>query len=203
MAAAAVKKSPTGEQKPKTGAVEAIGSHPVFYALTLIIVAGVLAFYFAIVPAVRALQPGGASSVDDAIAARAALNTTVSAQLAVIDKVASISTEDRHKISLSLPSEQDVPGMISELAGIASSSGVVISGMDLTATDSKLAPDVPSGVKPLDIVLNVQGVQYVNLRAFLANVEHNLRLIDFHGITVSPSVGVASVNFRTYYVTAP
>jgi len=194
------------EKKPenqRSGLRLAIGAHPALWSFVSIGAVTALLFVMVIVPGVRALQPGGSASIVDAQAKRDQAAATSASREELIDKVAGISAADKGRIRESIPAEQDVPGMITQLAGLTRAAGVALVGMDLTVTDTKLPSAVPTAVRSLDVALNIAGAPYDRIKLFLKNVEQEVRLMDFHGMTYTPASLTASVNVRSYFIPTP
>jgi Tfp pilus assembly protein PilO len=200
---------PEGTPKPIKGKTTTtltmkIGSHPIVYSVMVILAAGAVIFFFAIVPLVRLLQPGGSASVSDAKAKNEAVKSRLDSEKKVIGTVATISESDRRLLSYALPAEADTPGLAVQLNAIAVKSGVKLSSLDMTvpAEAAGVATGMPLSVQPLDIVMSIDNAPYDKMKIFLFNLQNSLRLIDVRTLTFAPSADTVSVEARTYFITS-
>lgn len=179
-----------------------IGSHPIVYSVMAILAAGAVLFFFAVVPLVRMLQPGGAASVSDAQAKSDAIRLQLNSQKKVIGSVAAISESDRKLLAYALPAEADTPGLSVQLHAIAVKSGLKLSSLDMSipAAVSGEAGGAPLSVQPLDITMTLDNVSYDTMKLFLTNMQNSLRLLDVRTINFAPSANSISVEARTYFI---
>lgn len=179
-----------------------IGSHPVVYSVMAIVAAGAVFFFFAVVPLVRLLQPGGAASVADAWTKNEAARLLLNSEKKVIGNVAAISESDRHLLAYALPPEADTPGLAVQLNAIAVKSGIKLSSLDMTipASVSGVAGGAVLSVQPIDIIMTLDNASYDTMKIFLANMQNSLRLMDVRTISFAPSANSVSVEARTYFI---
>jgi Tfp pilus assembly protein PilO len=187
----------SNEPKATPVAVLRIGTHPIVYAVTVIIVAGVVTFFFAVTPSVKALQTGGKASIADARVKMQEAESKIGAQKKLVENAALVSQEDRKLLNFALPTEQDIPGLYIQISNILRTSGLRFSGMDVSE-----APDDPNQklVKGLNISVTLDNVTYDQVKLLMNNFENSLRMMDLHEISFTPSSHSASLSLRTYYL---
>ncbi len=193
---------PASVAKPAPVLVLRVGSHPLVYAAFFIMATAGLVFFLLIVPAVRALQPGGDASTADANDRYAAAVSRLEAEKKVIGNVASLTREQRDLLAFALPAEADTPGLSVLLHAIAASAGVRITGIDASnpAPSEGAGAKVPAGLLPVDVAVSVDGLAYAQVKLFLAAVDDSLRLMDVRSMNYSPGSNAASFDVRTYYL---
>lgn len=186
-----------GEQKATPVLVLRIGSHPVVYAVMVVLAVGAALFFFSITPAVKALQAGGKASIVDARVKMDEAEKRIGAQKKLVENAALVSEEDRKLLSFALPTEQDIPGLYIQISNILRVSGLRFTGMDVSE-----APDDPNQklVKGLNISVSLDGVTYDQVKLLMNNFENSLRMMDLHEVSFTPSSKSASLSLRTYYL---
>lgn len=107
-----------------------------------------------------------------------------------------IPKSDLDRLTQFLPNESDVPSMMVALEELAEGAG-----MQLIAVDSNPRKDpVMPNIGAVDVALSVAGGDYPRLRAFLRNLESNLRMFDVTALTFQTTSGTFALNIRAYYV---
>jgi hypothetical protein len=185
-------------RKPFAVAVLRIGSHPLVYAVTFIIVVGALVFFLAIVPLVRMLQSGGAASVADAEGRNRVAQNTLDGEKKLANSLAAISSDDQALLAYALPSEPDEPGLAIILRSLAAKSGVKMSSFDISPQAA--SGTTPATVGQVSITMSLDLVSYDRLKLVLTNIEDSLRIFDLENYAYSPASGSVSINFVTYYL---
>ena len=193
--------SPENKIKVKSGSgiARVLGGHPVFFSLLTLVIVAAPIFVMLVVPAVKAMQVGGTSSVGEAKSKLELQKKLLADEERLVSAAVGLTAVDRAKINSIIPSESDVPGLVVILGAIAKESDVILTGIDFTLSDAKSQSDLPSQIKPMEIALNVGDSNYERLKIFLANLEADLRLFDVRSITATPTDGNATVELRTYY----
>jgi hypothetical protein len=190
------------EDKRLSPFVMRIGSHPIAYSVTAILAAGTVAFFLAIVPLVRMMQPGGSASVSDALAKNEAAQAKFESQKKAVSAIAGISEEHRKMIAYALPEEPDTPGLAVQLNALVSQSGLKLTNIDMIAapSDSSGIDAGGSSVNVMNVVVSVDGINYDKMKILLSNIESSLRLLDVRTLNFSPSSAAVTLEMRTYYI---
>lgn len=94
-----------------------------------------------------------------------------------------------------LPSVPDTSGAVSQISGAAELTGLAGAKLRLTNISSRVLEIRPSGdelirgVGVIELAAHVSG-SYEELKAFIKNIETNIRLMNIKDITVSPAAGL-------------
>jgi hypothetical protein len=104
---------------------------------------------------------------------------------------------------LFLPTKNpDLSNFINNLASIAAQSGVTLSGFQTTDAPLK-APN--NAIQSLDVSFTSSG-SYLSMKAFLLNMQNNLRLMDIYSVSMNAAQASAGtpilqfqVKLRTYF----
>lgn len=179
-----------------------MGAHPVVYSVVVILAIGLSAFFLAIVPFVRMLQPGGSASVSDARTKNESAKALLDSQKKIVSSIAAIPQADRDLLAYALPSEADTPGLSVQLNSIAVNSGVKLTRLDMTAAIEATGSGslIPQSVQPINIVMSVDGISYDKLKILLSNIDNSLRLLDVRTLSFTPGANSISLELRTYFI---
>ncbi len=115
-----------------------------------------------------------------------------------------ISTEQLSLLQRALPNEKDVPQLMVDVPALIEKLGLAVSGFDINeSTFIPAAGQKDSGtIRRLDISITVNGIEtYPQLKAFLAAIEQNLRILDISSISYRPTTQNYSLILTTYYTT--
>ena len=135
--------------------------------------------------------------------------------------------EKIENLSKLLPQEEDIPGIFVQLQKLAEQNNFVLGNIDITPalkepTPGTPAPEtdagqeeepsrpnhqpdgtvaIPKGVHELSVSFVIAGGDYDNLKSFLTDLEHNIRLFDIYDISFGAvTEGPYTINMRTYYL---
>jgi len=191
----------SGNNEPAPVLVVRIGSHPIVYSVTTILALGALLFFFAVTPAVRALERGGKASLADAEDAKNSALELLNFRKQLVGNADAVSESDRSLLAYALPAEPDIPGLSVQIATMAKGAGVVLVGFDASQnTDDAAAANMGSKVVPLDLTMSFSGVNYELMKILLSNVENSLRIMDVTNANFSPEGNSANLTVRTYFL---
>ena len=114
------------------------------------------------------------------------------------------ATELRNNLSLVLPREEAVPGIINQVQGIAKATGVTIEGVNvevLPLEHSKTGP-VAEPYGSFRVSVRTMG-NYEAIRSYVQSLETNIRIIDIDSVAISGggTKGPIKADFvlKTYY----
>jgi len=175
-----------------------IGSHPLIYSIVVILAVGAATFFFAIVPLVRMIQPGGKASVVDAQTALNSVQNILAAQKKLANAASSLSTDERDTLAYALPGTPDAPGLSIILKSLANASGLRLSSFDISEPPSVDGAAASVGIAEISLSLDL--VTYDRLKIFLQETENSLRLFDLKTLTFSPGTGSAGIQLESYYL---
>jgi Tfp pilus assembly protein PilO len=155
----------------------------VFGSVILIVAAGVVFFSF-VVPKSREIQ--------ELRSERHALvefvnekNDAVGQVSELLNKYKSISAL-QETLSASLPTEEDVPGIVNQLQGLANLSGVVIDSLSLQFLSIR-AQDNTATIEPVGTLRATVGIKgdYNSIKEYISLLETNIRIIDLNSMQIS------------------
>jgi hypothetical protein len=190
--------SATSRERPSRVVVLRIGSHPLIYSVVVILAVGAAAFFLAVVPLVRMIQPGGKAAVEDAQAALTTAQNTLAVQKKLADAASSLSTDERDMLAYALPATPDAPGLSIILKSLANASGLKLSSFDISEPPPTDGAATSVGTAEISLALDL--VTYDRLKIFLLAAENSLRLFDLKTLTFSPGTGSAGIQLQTYYL---
>lgn len=121
--------------------------------------------------------------------------TTIINNIASLMKQYSDNASAITQFSYVVPATKSPAELVSTIQALASQNGLTLNSIALTQT--QLSQDQnPYAAQPVEIALTGS---YLALRAFLAALEHNTRLIDISSIDANPTAGnSASIGFRIH-----
>jgi len=167
-----------------------------------LLVAGAILFFTFTLPAfteIRELR-GEREALISVRDAGLQTSRTVDRLLAEFSSVSSI----QRNISLALPAEEEVPGVINQLQGIAKLSGVVIESLDIELLPIRpvVEGELIEPVGKLRITIGLLG-NYEGIKSYLSLVETNIRVIDVSSIRVDGGTESSVLKYNivvdTYY----
>ncbi len=153
----------------------------ILISLTLFIGA-IIIFSSLLIPVYREIQElrGEKISLENLLKAEEQSVVTASRLLAESRDFASL----KDSLSLVLPLDENIPGLINQLQGIAKISGVAIESLALEQLPLK--PAVKESVEPLGTIrvsLRLRG-SYESVKLYLQFLETNIRIIDVNSLSV-------------------
>lgn len=166
------------------------------------LIGAIIFFSSAVAPEYKNIQQlrGEKQSLDAVVGEEERLINTASQLLNEYQNAANL----RDNLSLVLPREEALPGMINQIQGIARSTGVTIEGINvenLPLTHSE-ASSIVEPVGNFKATVRVKG-SYEALRSYIQSLETNVRIIDVDSMAVSGGGGAgpltANLVLRTYY----
>jgi len=86
-------------------------------------------------------------------------------------------------LSMALPTEEDLPGLINQLNGIANTTGIVIKTLDIQTLPNRSA-NVDGAIGPIGTInlsLDVIG-SYESIKTYIDALETNIRIIDVQSL---------------------
>lgn len=108
-----------------------------------------------------------------------------------------------------LPSSSDLPNLYYTLEQLASNANYRLLSTNVSLPsdknksnaelDTPIGVDEPKKIKRVDIILNLEGSGYSNLKKFIDSVENNLRLFDIKSVSYDPAKITISINLVGYY----
>ncbi len=156
--------------------------------------------YFGLVhPVLSAFRDAGRYDV----AAKRALLTEREARLAELEALqrqyATVARTDSDRLERFLPTDADVPAVITALEELSRLAGLQLLAVDTNPRKDSV-PGLPS-VGATDVAVSLAGGDYPKFKALLRNLEGSLRLFDVTAIAFQQS-GTYSLNLRTYHLLA-
>jgi Tfp pilus assembly protein PilO len=173
----------------------------VFGSIALIIIAGIVFISF-IIPKTKEIQSLRSE--------RSALVKTLSEKEAVVQEaeklIKSYSSISglQETLSLTLPQEEDVPGIVNQLQGLASLSGVVIDSLSLQFLAIRPAGE-ETIVEPIGTLRATMGVvgDYKSIKLYIEALETNIRIIDLNSLEITGGTEGDTLTYKmvvdTYY----
>ncbi|MBI2050612.1 MAG: hypothetical protein HYT31_02295 [Parcubacteria group bacterium] len=172
-------------------------------ACAMLLVAGYL---FLLGPKFSAARVVAGSEFDEAAAERSQLEERLG-YLQKLERARAVAPSDALRdIEDFLPSDPGTPQLLTSLEAIAASSGVLIDGIEFVIPEGEEAAkaasglSLPSGVSFVEVALAVASSPYDALKALLANIEANLRLMDVIAVAYSPASKSYTITLRAYYL---
>lgn len=110
----------------------------------------------------------------------------------------------QESLSLSLPTEEEVPNIVNQLQGMAKLSGVSIDSVSLQRRpiEPSRSGDLLTPVGILEITMNVRS-PYESLKLYLEDIETNIRIMDVQSVRVEGGAGQDILSYsivvHTYY----
>lgn len=166
------------------------------------LIGAIVVFSSLVLPAYRNVQQlrGEKKSLETVIKEEEQLVTTANRLLAEYQSAANL----QNSLSLILPREEALPGIVNQVQGIAKSAGVTIEGMNVenlplehSRTSSIIEP-----VGSFKATIRVKG-SYEALKSYVQSLETNVRIIDVDSMALSGggAAGPLTVDLvlRTYY----
>lgn len=144
--------------------------------------AAAIVFFALIIPAYREIQQlrGENKSLDTALANEKQAIEAASRQLSQSQSLGDL----QNNLSLALPLEEDVPGIVNQLQGIAFGSGITIDSLSISQLSVKASKnEVVEPVGTLQVALRLRG-NYEAMKTYLASLESNIRVIDVDSLAV-------------------
>lgn len=115
---------------------------------------------------------------------------------------ASVAPEDRERLYQIIPSEMDMPGVLTILQAAAAASDAQLMSVNFSPGDTAgLPPGTP--VSAVIISMSIQHVDYARFKLFLAGLESNLRLFDVRSASIDPENAAYTLTIRAYVRSAP
>ena len=182
-----------------SGFNQTITRHPALYGFFLVFAILAGAFFGLIVPAVRALQIGGAYSQSDLDQKISEAQAKLDVENKTMNALVSLSDADRAKIEYALPGEPDSPGLLAQIAAVVRAGGGTLGSVDFSLAAADPLSAAGKGIGAVDISMNINGMDYNKFKILLNLIEYNLRIIDVKNFVFSGSAASLSLNLRTYY----
>lgn len=180
----------------------------------LVLLAG-LAAYFLILPKFSALR-----AAREELAAKRADVQSRQGQLSTVKQLAADYETKKNRlgpIDEALPDAPRIPELLANIDALAKQSGLLVSSLQITPVSINVKPGETQGALPertrlllsaenlgvLEIDLGLKG-KYPNVKAFLANLEQNLRLMDtdninFGLVEIESGLQEYNLQIQTYY----
>lgn len=122
---------------------------------------------------------------------REALSELLQDQLDAVDAVRRLVrqysdvTDLQRSLAITLPVEEEVASIVNQFQGIASSNGIVMSSLSMRplAIEPRAIDDVVRPVGTIRVSMDLIG-NYASLKAYLAALETNVRIMDLKSIQV-------------------
>ncbi len=167
-----------------------------------LLIGAIILFSSTVMPEYKNIQQlrGEAQSLDAVVGEEERLINTASQLLNEYQNAADL----RDNLSLVLPREEALPGMVNQIQGIARSTGVTIEGINvenLPLTHSQTS-SIVEPVGSFKVTVRLKG-DYGALRSYTQSLETNARIIDVDSMAISGggTKGPLTINLvlRTYY----
>ncbi len=167
-----------------------------------LLIGTIIFFSSAVMPEYKNIQQlrGEKKSLDAVVGEEDRLINTASQLLNEYQNAANL----RDNLSLVLPREEALPGMINQIQGIARSTGVTIEGINvenLPLTHSEKS-SIVEPVGSFKATVRIRG-SYEASRSYVQSLETNVRIIDVDSFAVSGGGGAGPLTtnlvLRTYY----
>lgn len=155
-----------------------------------------LGYPLAVLPLFREYKNNGRFDVASRIAKRDALAKNVGELEAARVAFSKLSKEFEEKLRRALPEDDDTAGIMVTLDTLAGAAAMQLVSIDV-APRKEPVPGV-GGVFPVEIGITLGGGDYSRLKAFLASVEHSLRIMDVTAIAFSPRTSSYALSLRAY-----
>lgn len=167
-----------------------------------LLVGAMIAFSSLVAPAYRDIQQlrGEKKSLEAVIAEEEQLVVTAGRLLNESRNAADL----RDSLSLVLPREEAIPGVVNQVQGIAKATGVVVEGIDIETLPLDYSPtsSIVEPVGSFKVTVRLSG-GYEAIKSYIQSLETNVRIIDVDSMAVSGG-GVKTplkvdLGVRTYY----
>ena len=166
------------------------------------LIGAIIVFSSLVLPAYRDVQQlrGEKKSLETVVEEEEQLITTANRLLTEYQSAANL----QNSLSLVLPREEALPGMINQIQGIAKSTGVTIEGMNVEnlPLEHSRTSSIVEPVGSFKVTIRVKG-DYTALRSYIQSLETNVRIIDVDSFALSSggAAGPLTVDLvlRTYY----
>ncbi|TAK05573.1 hypothetical protein EPO33_00270 [Patescibacteria group bacterium] len=183
----------------RPSALDAVGRN--WPGVSVVLALAILASgYFGLVhPVFAAFRDGGKYDVDAKRAALGEREAKLTELEALQRQFAALSRTDTERLERFLPSEADVPAVITALEELSR-----LAGLQMLAVDTNPRKDSIAGLPSVggtDVAVSLAGGDYPKLKAFVRNLEGSLRLFDVTAVAFQQS-GAYSLNLRTYHLLA-
>lgn len=112
---------------------------------------------------------------------------------------------DVRKVNAVIPNDYSKERLFGEVERIISSSGFLLSSINITREDSAVPSTnsfgeaVPKTVGRMKISIAVGAIDYSGLKNLLITLENNNRLMDIQSVAFSPSAKTVNLEIYTYY----
>ncbi|MDP2650697.1 MAG: type 4a pilus biogenesis protein PilO [bacterium] len=166
------------------------------------LIGAIVLFSSLVLPAYRDVQQlrGEKKSLEAVVKEEEQLITTANRLLTEYQSAANL----RDTLSLVLPREEALPGMINQIQGIAKSAGVTVENMNVEnlPLEHSRTSSIVEPVGSFKVTIRVRG-SYEALRSYVQSLETNVRIIDVDSFALSGGGAAgpltADLVLRTYY----
>lgn len=117
------------------------------------------------------------------------------------------SKSDLEKLSLAIPSEQQLPELLIQFEDMIKGNGMIVNNVEFNDEGASTInePSPLGDVKIIRTKLAIEG-NYSNFKNLLSDMEHNIRLMDMIAINFSQGAEAGSMKFdvslNTYYLSS-
>lgn len=119
----------------------------------------------------------------------------------------SLNQSALQKLEGSLPQQDGLPSLFTQLESIVASQNLEIINLDASEASAVSQANIgesvnkDQGIKHINFTLQVKGIKtYEDLRAFLTSIEESVRIIDVQALQYQPQGEAYAFNMRAYYL---
>jgi len=118
------------------------------------------------------------------------------------DSYDKFSTQQIQQMKDILPESKDFPALFVVAQDIGERNGLVIDGVSFSelSGDSGVSSNGITDIREVDVSLQVSEGNYSDLKNYLSDLEHHLRLFDITSISFSDTDGPYTINMKTYFM---
>ena len=109
-----------------------------------------------------------------------------------------VPAQDKAKLDYFLPTDKDIPELITMLEDIAGQSGFIATKVSLSNVETPAVAG--TDVYPMLVSMSLSGGNYTALKTFLEKVETNIRLMDVSSLSFQAGKGTYNLNIMVYYI---
>lgn len=190
----------------------------------IIIILLSFSLYFLIMPKISEIREQGGLDYESKLAVWEAKKNELVQLKELEEKISQVTTVEIQKLERILPATKELPDIFRQMENLARDSGLKVTQISITEgvktsisetetseetikskkQNTTTAKKEEGSLGALTISLSVEGDNtYPALKAFLDNIEDNMRIIDINSLSYAPTGGEQksyAVNLMTYYL---
>jgi len=109
-----------------------------------------------------------------------------------------VPTEEKTRLDYFLPTDKDIPELITMLEDMAMQSGFVVS--KVTLSNVEMPAIQGTDIYPALVSMSLNGGNYNALKTYIEKVETNIRLMDVSSLNFQSGKGTYIFNIMVYYI---